>query len=311
LGNYIGAIKQIASYQQDYDSYIFIADMHAITVNQNPRELTANIRELAAVFLAAGIDPHRNTIFVQSENPYHANLGWVIECITPYGELSRMTQFKDKSRKNASFGAGLLTYPALMAADILMYDADYVPVGADQKQHVEMSRDAAIRFNKMFGDTFKVPEPLIKAEAAKIYDLQSPDKKMSKSAETYKGVILLTDTPDAILKKVKSAVTDSEGSVRYDPVNKAGVSNLITIYGSLTGDSVEDIEARYAGAGYGKFKTDTAEVIINALTPIREKFEEYKSSAKLDEILDKGAEKATALAKEKMVQVRKAVGLWR
>ncbi|GHU57998.1 tryptophan--tRNA ligase [Clostridia bacterium] len=309
LGNYIGSIRQMKEYQDKYESYLFVADMHAITVPQNPAELSANIRSLVSVYLASGIDPAKNTIYVQSENPYHANLGWVIECNTPYGELSRMTQFKDKSRRNEHFFAGLLTYPALMAADILMYDADYVPVGADQKQHVEMARDAAVRFNKTYGDTFVVPEPLINAESAKIYDLQNPAKKMSKSGDQPKGIIFLTDTPDEIAKKVKSAVTDSEGEVRYDPVAKPGVSNLIVILSSLTGRGVAEIEKDYSG--YGAFKTDVAQAVIETLTPVRERYAELVRSGEVDDILDRGGEVTREIARKKTEAVFKAVGLWR
>ena len=232
LGNYIGAIKQMVDYQDKYEPIIFIADMHAITVPIDADTLAKNIRSLVALYIACGIDPEKNTIFLQSENPYHANISWMLECNTYYGELSRMTQFKDKSKKNANFSAGLLTYPVLMAADILAYDVDYVPVGIDQKQHVEIARDIAIRFNKKYGETFKIPEPLIRVEGTKITDLKTPDKKMSKSSENQNGVIRLLDDPEVIRKKIMSATTDSIGKVQFDFENQPGISNLINSYAS-------------------------------------------------------------------------------
>ena len=231
LGNYIGAIRQMIKYQDKYDSYIFVADMHAITVPQDPKELSNNIKNLLAIYLASGIDPKKNTIFLQSDNIYHANVSWVLECLTPYGELGRMTQFKDKSRKHQNFSAGLLTYPVLMASDILIYDADFVPTGQDQKQHVELARNIAERVNKKYNKKiFKIPNPLIPTEGAKIMDLADPTKKISKSEENKKGVIFLLDEENVIRKKIMGATTDSEMSVRFDFENKPGISNLINIY---------------------------------------------------------------------------------
>ena len=250
LGNYIGAIKQMVDYQEMYDSTIFIADMHAITVPIDPEVLAHNIKELIALYIACGIDPKKNMIFLQSDNEYHANISWMLECNTYFGELSRMTQFKDKSKKNVNFSAGLYTYPVLMAADILAYDVDYVPVGIDQKQHVEIARDIAIRFNKKYGDTFKIPEPLIRAEGTKIMDLQDPSKKMSKSSENQKGVIRLLDDSESIRKKIMSATTDSVGKINYDPENQPGITNLINIYMSLTGKSKEEILEEFAESNY-------------------------------------------------------------
>ena len=245
LGNYIGSIKQVVENQELYDSYIFIADMHAITVNQDPKLLSQNIKSLLALYLACGLDPNKNKIFLQSENEYHANVSWLLECNTYHGELSRMTQFKDKSKKNENFSCGLFTYPVLMASDILIYDVDYVPVGIDQKQHVELARDIAVRFNKKYGETFKIPEPLISKVGTKIMDLQDPTKKMSKSSENKKGVILLLDDIEITRKKIMTATTDSEMRVKYDVVNKPGISNLITIYSSLTNKSIIEIEKQF------------------------------------------------------------------
>ena len=242
LGNYIGAIKQMIKYQDMYESYIFIADMHSITIPQDPIELSKNIKSLLALYLACGIDPKKNKIFLQSEIEYHANISWILECNTYYGELSRMTQFKDKSKKNANFTSGLLTYPVLMAADILAYDVDYVAVGVDQKQHVELARDIAERFNKKFGNTFKMPNPLMTKEGTKIMDLVDPTKKMSKSSENQKGVIRLLDDPEIIRKKIMGATTDSDMKICFDVENKPGISNLINIYASLTGKTIKEVE---------------------------------------------------------------------
>ena len=255
LGNYIGAISQMKKLQDKYDSYIFVANMHAITVPIDPEQLRKNIKSLVALYLACGIDKDKNTIFVQSDNLYHANLSWVLECNTYYGELSRMTQFKDKSSKNVNFTSGLLTYPVLMASDILLYDVDYVPIGIDQKQHLEITRDIADRFNKKYGNTFKLPKPLISESGTKIMDLVNPAIKMSKSAENKKGVIYLLDDLDVIRKKIMGATTDSEMVVKYDVSNKPGISNLINIYASLTGKNIEEVEEEFRGKNYGEFKT--------------------------------------------------------
>ncbi|MBR3661018.1 MAG: tryptophan--tRNA ligase [Bacilli bacterium] len=311
LGNYIGAIRQILKYQEEYESFIFVADMHAITVPQDPIKLRENIRSLLAIYLACGVDPKKNTIFLQSENVYHANVSWILECLTPYGELGRMTQFKDKKEKNANFGAGLLTYPVLMASDILLYDIDYVPVGRDQKQHVELARNIAERVNKKYGDIFKVPEPLIPTEGAKIADLVDPTKKMSKSSENPKGVIYLLDDERIIRKKIMSATTDSETRVVFDPENKPGISNLINIYTSLSNLSIKDIEEKYKDSNYGSFKSDVADIIINTLIPIQERYYKLLENNEIDKILDEGLKKTSTIAKEKYESLKEKVGLHR
>ena len=311
LGNYIGAIKQMVDYQEMYDSTIFIADMHAITVPIDPEVLAHNIKELIALYIACGIDPKKNMIFLQSDNEYHANISWMLECNTYFGELSRMTQFKDKSKKNVNFSAGLYTYPVLMAADILAYDIDYVPVGIDQKQHVELARNIAERFNNKYGDTFVVPEAIITKEGAKIYDLQVPTKKMSKTADNDKGCILLLDDVDKARKKIMSAVTDSESIVKYDPENKPGISNLMTIYGSLTNKSYEEIEKEFDGANYGTFKKAVADEVCNLLTTIQTKYNEIINSNLINEVLDKGLAKTNEVASKKLKQVLDKIGIGR
>jgi tryptophanyl-tRNA synthetase len=312
LGNYIGAIGQMIKYQDEYDSYIFVADMHAITVPKEPNELRENIKSLLAIYLACGIDPKKNTIFLQSENVYHANVSWILECLTPYGELGRMTQFKDKSRKNQNFSAGLLTYPVLMASDILLYDIDVVPVGQDQKQHVELTRNIAERVNKKYDtNIFKIPEPMIPAGGAKIMDLVDPTKKMSKSEENPKGVIYLLDEESVIRKKIMSATTDSEMSVKFDFDNKPGISNLINIYSCMTGMNIKDIEEKYKDSNYGTFKRDVADAVINILIPIQNRYHELLNNNELDIILDEGLKKTSEMAKNKYEELKKLVGLHR
>ncbi len=311
LGNYIGAIKQMVENQEKYKSIIFIADMHAITVPIDADTLANNIRQLIAIYIACGIDPEKNLIFLQSDNEYHANISWMLECNTYHGELSRMTQFKDKSAKNANFSAGLFTYPVLMAADILAYDADLVPVGIDQKQHVEITRDIAIRFNKKYGDTFVVPEPLIREAGTKIMDLQDPTKKMSKSAESQKGVIRILDDINTIRKKINSAVTDSVGKVNYDPENQPGVTNLINIYTSLTGMSKEDVVAKFENANYGEFKKGVADVVVAEFEKIQARYNELINSDELDKILDEGRDRAREIAKKKYEEMKNKIGLRR
>ena len=311
LGNYIGAIKQMKVLQDNYDSYIFVADMHAITIPQDREELIKNRRDLIALYLACGIDPNKNTIFMQSENPYHTNLAWILECNSYFGELSRMTQFKDKSSKHANFTTGLFTYPVLMASDILLYDIDYVPVGVDQKQHVELTRGLAERFNKKYGDTFKIPEPLISKTGTKIMDLVNPTIKMSKSAENKKGVIFLLDDVDIARKKIMSSTTDSECVVKYDPENKPGITNLINIYSALTDMSIEDVESKFNGKNYGEFKKCVADVVVDFLTIIQAKYNEYINSDVIDKILDSGIEKVNKEAKMKYELVKEKVGLIR
>ena len=311
LGNYIGAIKQMAEYQDKYDSFIFIADMHAITMPIEPEKLKENIRNLVAIYIACGIDPNKNKIFIQSENEYHANISWMLECNTYFGELSRMTQFKDKSKKNANFSCGLFTYPVLMAADILAYDTDLVPVGIDQKQHVEIARDIADRFNKKYGKTFVLPEPLISEQATKIMDLQDPTKKMSKSSENQKGVIRLLDEPEVIRKKIMSATTDSLSKIKFDKENQPGISNLINIYSAVTELSIKEIEEKFEGLQYGEFKKEVAQKVIERLSEIQKRYNELITSSELDEILDKGRDAAREIAKVKYEEMKEKIGLMR
>lgn len=311
LGSLIGCINQMVKLQDEYDSFMFVPDMHAITVKQDPKMLRERIRKNVALYLACGVDPDKNTIYLQSENLYHANLSWVLECTTYMGEASRMTQYKDKSSKGENVTVGLFTYPILMAADILLYDADYVPVGIDQKQHVELARDIALRFNKTYGDTFKMPEPMMSEVGVKIMDLQEPTKKMSKSDETYKGVILLLDDEKTIRKKIMSAVTDSDNKIYYDKDNKPGVSNLLTIYSSLKNISIEEAEDYFKDYNYGNFKKEVADLVVSALSNIQTKYNEIINGTMLDDILDKGREKTCEIAKEKTLDVFKKVGLGR
>ena len=311
LGNYIGAIQQMKDYQENYDSYIFIADLHAITVAQDPEELKKNIQSLIALYIAGGIDPKKNVMYLQSDIEYIPCVSWLLECNSYYGELSRMTQFKDKSLKHANFTSGLLTYPVLMTADIIGADADFVPVGGDQKQHVELARDIAIRFNKKYGDTFVIPEPLIKKVGTKIMDLQNPTVKMSKSAENKKGVILMLDDVNVTRKKIMSATTDSEMEVRFDMENKPGISNLINIYSSLTGMSIEDIESEFKGCNYGTFKGKVADTVVAEIQTIQEKYTEVIGSDYLEEILDNGATKMREVFKKKYEIMREKIGVVR
>lgn len=310
LGNYIGSIKQMVKEQGKYESFIFVADMHAITVPNSNLNLKENTRSLIALYLACGIDPKKNTIFVQSQNEYHANLSWVLECNSYFGELSRMHQFKEKSKNKENFTAGLFTYPVLMASDILIYDTDYVPVGIDQKQHVELARDIAIRFNNKYGDTFKVPEPVISSTGTKIMDLIAPTKKMSKSSENQNGVIRLLDDPEIIRKKIMKATTDSESIVRFDEENKPGISNLINIYSALTNKSIEEIEKEFKDANYGTFKKCVCDVVIEELSKIREKYFEYLNSDIIDKILEEGRQKSRMYAKAKYEAVKNKIGFY-
>ena len=311
LGNYIGAIKQMVEYQKKYDSFIFVADLHSITIPQDKEELSKNTRSLIALYLACGIDPKKNTIYIQSENPYHANLSWLLECNTYFGELSRMHQFKEKSKNNENFTVGLFTYPVLMASDILLYDADLIPVGIDQKQHVEISRDIAIRFNKKYGDTFVIPEPLISDTGTKIMDLVDPTKKMSKSSPNPKSVIRLLDDPELARKKIMGATTDSEMCVKYDPDNKPGISNLLNIYISLTDKTMKEAEEEFKDANYGTFKKAVADEVVKLLTDIREKYDKYINSDEIDKILDKGKRKTIKIASIKYEIAKKNMGFHR
>ncbi|MFS0865584.1 tryptophan--tRNA ligase [Fredinandcohnia sp. 179-A 10B2 NHS] len=311
LGNYIGAMKQFVELQNDYNCYFCIVDQHSITVPQNPLELRKNIKSLAALYLAVGIDPEKSTLFIQSEVPAHAQAGWMLQCVSYIGELERMTQFKDKSQGKEAVVAGLLTYPPLMAGDILLYNTDLVPVGEDQKQHIELTRDIAERFNKKYREIFTIPDARIPKDGARIMSLAEPTKKMSKSDPNQKAFITLLDDPKQIEKKIKSAVTDSEGIVKYDKENKPGISNLLTIYSSFSNQSISEIEANYEGKGYGEFKADLAEVVINGLKPIQDKYYEIIDSPILDEILDSGASKANKVASKTAKKMENAMGLGR
>jgi tryptophanyl-tRNA synthetase len=312
LGNYIGAILNFVKLQNDHHCLFCVVDLHAITVPQERADLRKRTKDIAALYLACGIDPEKATIYIQSEVPGHTQLGWMLECNTYIGELNRMTQFKDKAQKQGTDGltSGLYTYPVLMAADILLYDADLVPVGEDQKQHVEITRDIANRFNNKYGETFVIPDVYTPKVGARIMDLQEPTKKMSKS-DNDKGCILLLDPPHVIKKKIMSAVTDSESSIQFDKENKPGVSNLLTIYSTLTGQSIDELEQAYQDKGYGDFKKDLAEVVVNYLAPVQQRFTEIRHSKKLDEILDQGAEKANHIAYKKVNKVKKRIGLLR
>ncbi|GAA2074863.1 tryptophan--tRNA ligase [Streptomyces albiaxialis] len=311
LGNYLGAVRQWVALQETHDAFYMVVDLHAITVPKDPAELRANTRMAAAQLLAAGVDPERCKVFLQSHVPEHTQLSWVVECLTGFGEASRMTQFKDKSAKqgNDSTTVGLFTYPALMAADILVYRAHEVPVGEDQRQHLELTRNIAERFNGRYGATFPVPEPYILKETGKIYDLQEPTVKMSKSASTPKGIIDLLDDPKTSAKKIKSAVTDTDTVIRYAPEEKPGVSNLLTIYSTLTGTGIPELEEKYDGKGYGALKTDLAEVVAEWVTPFRTRTQEYLDDPEtLDRILAEGAEKARSVAAETLATVYDKVG---
>jgi tryptophanyl-tRNA synthetase len=311
LGNYIGAMKQFVELQHEYDCFFCIVDQHAITVPQDRLELRKNIRNLAALYLAIGLDPEKNTIFIQSEVPAHAQAGWIITCNAYIGELERMTQFKDKSAGKEGVSAGLLTYPPLMAADILLYNTDLVPVGEDQKQHLELTRDLAERFNRKYGEIFTIPDISLPKVGARIMSLQEPFKKMSKSDPNKKAFISILDEPKQIEKKIKSAVTDSEGLVKYDKENKPGVSNLLSIYSIFSGQTVQEIESLYEGKGYGDFKAGLAEVVLAEIVPIQERYYNLIDSSELDDILDKGAEKANREANKILRKMENGIGLGR
>jgi tryptophanyl-tRNA synthetase len=310
LGNYLGAVKQWVALQETHDALYCVVDLHAITLPQDPADLRRRTRVAAAQLLAAGVDPARCILFVQSHVAEHSELAWMLGCLTGFGEASRMTQFKDKSGKEgAETTVGLFTYPVLMAADILLYNADEVPVGEDQRQHLELSRTLAQRFNHRYGSFFTLPQPYILRETAKIYDLQDPTAKMSKSSSSDAGIIDVLDSPDAIRKKIARAVTDTGSSVTFDEAAKPGVSNLLRIHSALSGDPVPALEEKYAGAGYGTFKKDVAEVVVAAFAPIREKTETLLADpAALDRILATGAERARAIATQTMATVRDRFG---
>lgn len=309
LGNYLGALKQFVELQDDHECIYCIVDMHAITVPQDPKQLREHILDVAALYLAVGVDPKKSIVFVQSDVPGHAELSWVLTCNSYTGELSRMTQFKDKSKNKESAPTGLFSYPVLMAADILLYDTDIVPVGNDQKQHIELCRDIAIRVNNKYKKTFVVPEGRFLKEGARIMALDDPTKKMSKSAENIHSRISLLDEPSKIKKSIMKATTDSDGVVRFDVENKPGISNLLNIYSVLSGMSIPELEAKYEGKGYGDFKKDLVEVVVEALAPIKERYEEIRHSDELIEILKDGAVRADAIAKQTMKRVKENFGL--
>jgi tryptophanyl-tRNA synthetase len=311
IGNYLGAVRQWVALQETHDTVYCVVDLHAITLPQVPADLRRRTRVAAAQLFAAGIDPDKSIVFVQSHVPEHPELAWVLACITGFGEASRMTQFKDKSVKGGAEAAsvGLFTYPILQAADILMYDADQVPVGEDQRQHLELTRDLAQRFNTRFGPTFVVPGPYILPDVAKIADLQDPSIKMSKSASAPQGIIDVLEDSASIRRKIMKAVTDVDGEIRVDEAAKPGVTNLLRIYSALTGETTADLEHRYAGAGYGAFKKELAEVVVDALAPIRERTEKLLADeAELDQMLAVGAAKAHAIAVATMARVRDRIG---
>jgi tryptophanyl-tRNA synthetase len=312
FGNYLGALRQWAALQDDHDAFYCIVDLHAITVEYEPSELRQRTLASAAQLIAAGIDPERSTLFVQSQVPEHTQLGWVLGCITGFGEASRMTQFKDKTARGGAERStvGLFTYPVLQAADILIYQAHRVPVGEDQRQHLELTRDLAQRFNHRFGQTFQVPEPYIVQQTAKIADLQDPSIKMSKSTSTPAGIVNLLDDPAVTAKKIRSAVTDSGREVRFDEVEKPGVSNLLTIYSALTNRTIDDLETSYVGRGYGNFKQDLAEIVVDFVTPFRHRtLELLGDQGELDVSLAKGADSAREVAATTLASVYNRVGL--
>ncbi|MBY8849835.1 tryptophan--tRNA ligase [Saccharothrix sp. MB29] len=308
LGNYLGALRQWVALQETHDAFYCVVDLHAITVAQDPKVLRQNTRVSAAQLLALGIDPERSALFVQSHVPEHAQLGWVMQCLTGFGEAGRMTQFKDKSaRQEAGVGVGLFTYPILQAADILLYQAHHVPVGEDQRQHLELTRDLAQRFNTRYGKTFRLPEPYIVKDTAKIYDLQDPTSKMSKSVPA--GVVELLDDPKRSAKKIRSAVTDTGREIVYDPEHKAGVSNLLVIHSALSGESVDSLVARFEGKGYGDLKKELGEVFTEFVTPVQARVDAYLADLpELDKVLARGAERAREVASRTLARTYERIG---
>ena len=310
IGNYIGAMRGFAQLQDDYDATYCIVNQHAITVPQDPETLRQMTRQLAALYIALGIDPKKSTIFVQSDVPAHTQAAWIVMCNTGIGELERMTQYKDKSSKQESVGAGLLVYPPLMVADIVLYDAQFVPVGDDQKQHIELARDFVDRFNARYGeDTLVKPEGIFPKAGGRVMSLQDPTSKMSKSDANPKSYISMLDDPKVITKKIKGAVTDSLGIVQYDKINQPAIANLLEMYSVLTDESIESIVARYEGQGYGNFKGDLAEVVVSVLEPIQKRYEELLAGDELDKILEEGAIKASEVANRTLGRMEKAIGL--
>lgn len=308
IGNYLGALRQFVELQQDHDCLYCIVDMHAITIPKDPKELKQHILDVAALYLAIGLDPKRSIIFVQSDVPGHAELSWILTCHTYTGELSRMTQFKQKSKNKESAPTGLFVYPVLMAADILLYDTDVVPVGNDQKQHIELTRDVAIRMNNKYGDMFVVPDGRFLKSGARIMALDDPTNKMSKSAENVHSRISLLDTPDKIKKSIMKSTTDSDGEIRFDIENKPGVSNLLNIYSAFSGKPVAEVEKQYAGCGYGTLKKDLVELTVESLAPIQARYQEIRQSQELLDILQDGAERADAIAQKTIKRVKEMVG---
>ena len=312
LGNYIGALKQFSDVQNDYNCYFCIVDQHAITVPQDKIKLRKQIRQLAAIYLASGIDPDKSTLFIQSEVPAHVQAGWMLTTISSVGELERMTQYKDKAQKRTDgIPAGLLTYPPLMAADIVIYNTNIVPVGEDQKQHMELTRNLVERFNSRYNDILVKPEIRMPKVGGRVMSLQDPTKKMSKSDDNQKNFISLLDEPNVAAKKIKSAVTDSDGIIKFDRENKPGISNLLSIYSGLTNDSIKNIESKYEGEGYGKFKGDLSEIVKDFLINFQEKYASFYNSDDLDDILDKGKEKAQKASFKTLKKMEKAMGLGR
>lgn len=309
LGNYIGAIKPFVTYQEEYDMYIFVANLHSMTIYQEPKQLRKNTKDLIAIYLAAGLDPTKVTIFLQSDVLEHAQLGWYLGCMASMGELSRMTQYKDKASKNESIGSGIFNYPSLMSADILMYDPDFVPVGDDQKQHVELARNLAERFNNRYSETFTIPEPITAKVGGKIMDLQNPTKKMSKSDEMVKGCIYLLDDINISKKKIKSAVTDSDNKIYYDKENKPGISNLLEILSIFTNKTIKELELQYSNSGYGDFKNDVAEIVGQELEKIQASYNQFIQGSTIDEILETGASNARNHARKKLSKVERKIGI--
>ena len=310
IGNYLGAIKNFPIYSEQYKCFYCVVDQHAITVRQVPAELRRRTYETLALYIACGLDPEKNTLYVQSHVPAHTEMAWMLNCFTMFGELSRMTQFKDKSQKHAdNVNAGLFTYPVLMAADILLYQTNVVPIGADQKQHLELARNIVDRFNQLYPDTFTMPEPIIPKSGAKIMSLAEPTQKMSKSDENENAVVRILDAPDAIMRKFKRAVTDSDSEIRFDPENKPGVSNLLTIYSCFSGKTIEEAEREFDGKGYGDFKAAVGQVCCDKLIPVQEEYRRILADkAYLEEVMKKGADEASYYARKTLSKVRRKLG---
>ena len=310
IGNYLGAIKNFPIYSEQYKCFYCVVDQHAITVRQVPAELRRRTYETIALYIACGLDPEKNTLYVQSHVPAHTEMAWMLNCFTMFGELSRMTHFKDKSQKHAdNVNAGLFTYPVLMAADILLYQTNVVPIGADQKQHLELARNIVDRFNQLYPDTFTMPEPIIAKSGAKIMSLAEPTQKMSKSDENENAVVRILDTPDAIMRKFKRAVTDSDSEIRFDPENKPGVSNLLTIYSCFSGKTIEEAEREFDGKGYGDFKTAVGQVCCDKLIPVQQEYQRILADkAYLEEVMKKGADEASYYARKTLSKVRRKLG---